>query len=112
VEVADLQAHAQYSGGYSESSPTVKLFWKVVAGLEAADRWARAALRWVLWPWCAVYVESSTACCVSAWAALWGRGLCWSAWVPSRSSSKGRAFCCRALPPLQGCAREVCYLQL
>ncbi len=38
IEVEDLQAHAQYSGGYSASSPAVKLFWKVVGGMSAAEK--------------------------------------------------------------------------
>ena len=29
MEVDDLQAHTEYSGGYTHSSPTVKLFWQV-----------------------------------------------------------------------------------
>ena len=29
VDVADMAAHAQYSGGYSKDHATVKLFWKV-----------------------------------------------------------------------------------
>ena len=29
LDVADMAAHAQYSGGYSKDHATVKLFWKV-----------------------------------------------------------------------------------
>lgn len=29
LDVADMRAHARYSGGYRPDSPTVKLFWKV-----------------------------------------------------------------------------------
>lgn len=29
LDVADMAAHAHYSGGYSKDHATVKLFWKV-----------------------------------------------------------------------------------
>lgn len=29
LDVADMRAHAKYSGGYAPDSPTVRLFWKV-----------------------------------------------------------------------------------
>ncbi len=29
LDVSDMQAHAEYSGGYSATSATVKMFWKV-----------------------------------------------------------------------------------
>ena len=29
LDIADMAAHAQYSGGYSKDHATVKLFWKV-----------------------------------------------------------------------------------
>lgn len=40
VDVADLQRHATYSGGYKPDSPAVKTFWKVAAGLTTAERQA------------------------------------------------------------------------
>lgn len=30
LDVQDMAAHAQYSGGYSKDDPTIKLFWKVL----------------------------------------------------------------------------------
>ena len=32
LDVADMAAHAQYSGGYSKDHATIKLFWKVGPG--------------------------------------------------------------------------------
>lgn len=29
MDISDMAAHAQYSGGYSKDHPTVKIFWKV-----------------------------------------------------------------------------------
>ncbi|XP_057818767.2 E3 ubiquitin-protein ligase UPL7 isoform X1 [Cryptomeria japonica] len=37
-DVDDLKSNTRYSGGYSESSRTVKLFWEVVKGLEPGER--------------------------------------------------------------------------
>ncbi|KAG6544429.1 hypothetical protein Mapa_014067 [Marchantia paleacea] len=39
-DVEDLRAHTRYTGGFTDSSRTVKLFWEVVAGLEAHERCA------------------------------------------------------------------------
>eukprot|EP00252_Welwitschia_mirabilis_P024162 TRINITY_DN7059_c0_g3_i3.p1 TRINITY_DN7059_c0_g3~~TRINITY_DN7059_c0_g3_i3.p1 ORF type:complete len:797 (+),score=144.37 TRINITY_DN7059_c0_g3_i3:224-2392(+) len=44
-DVDDLRANTQYTGGYSGSSQTVKLFWKVVREFEPAER--RALLKFV-----------------------------------------------------------------
>ncbi|KAH6798844.1 ubiquitin-protein ligase 7 [Perilla frutescens var. frutescens] len=38
IDVGDLRKHTQYTGGYSEGSRTVKLFWEVFAGFEPKDR--------------------------------------------------------------------------
>jgi len=38
LDVEDMRSHTKYSGGYSESSSTVKLFWKVVEGFSPGDR--------------------------------------------------------------------------
>lgn len=32
MDVEDLRRHVRYSGGYTEDSTTVKLFWKVCGG--------------------------------------------------------------------------------
>eukprot|EP01018_Ginkgo_biloba_P039591 Gb_22218 [translate_table: standard] len=37
-DVDDLRNNTRYTGGYSESSRTVKLFWEVVRGLEPGER--------------------------------------------------------------------------
>ncbi len=29
LDVTDMAAHAQYSGGYNKNQPTIKIFWKV-----------------------------------------------------------------------------------
>lgn len=29
LDVTDMAAHAQYSGGYNKNHPTIKIFWKV-----------------------------------------------------------------------------------
>ncbi|KAL3681995.1 hypothetical protein R1sor_000017 [Riccia sorocarpa] len=39
-DVEDLRAHTRYTGGFTESSRTVKLFWEVVTGFEAHERCA------------------------------------------------------------------------
>ena len=33
IDVADMRAHTQYSGGYTANSDTVRLFWKVAPQL-------------------------------------------------------------------------------
>ncbi|CAL8465528.1 g5064 [Coccomyxa elongata] len=38
LDVADMRAHARYSGGYRPDSPTVKLFWKVVEEMNRKER--------------------------------------------------------------------------
>ncbi|XP_042041687.1 E3 ubiquitin-protein ligase UPL7-like isoform X2 [Salvia splendens] len=38
IDVDDLKKHTQYTGGYSEGSRTIKLFWEVFAGLEPKER--------------------------------------------------------------------------
>lgn len=38
IDVGDLQKHTKYSGGYSKSSSTVGLFWKVLGSLNAEER--------------------------------------------------------------------------
>lgn len=35
LNVQDMAAHANYSGGYSKDDPTVKLFWKVISSIPA-----------------------------------------------------------------------------
>ena len=35
LDVDDMAAHTKYSGGYSESHATIKLFWKVKIGFAA-----------------------------------------------------------------------------
>ena len=44
-DVEDLRAHTRYSGGYSESSATVRSFWEVVQEMSNKDR--AALLRFV-----------------------------------------------------------------
>ncbi|KAK6126269.1 hypothetical protein DH2020_039974 [Rehmannia glutinosa] len=38
IDVDDLRKNTQYTGGYSEGSRTVKLFWEVFAGFEPRER--------------------------------------------------------------------------
>ncbi|XP_057785709.1 E3 ubiquitin-protein ligase UPL7 [Salvia miltiorrhiza] len=38
IDVDDLRKHTQYTGGYSEGSRTVKLFWEVFAAFEPKER--------------------------------------------------------------------------
>ncbi|KAL1566032.1 E3 ubiquitin-protein ligase upl7, variant 3 [Salvia divinorum] len=38
IDVDDLRKHTQYTGGYSEGSRTIKLFWEVFAGFEPKER--------------------------------------------------------------------------
>ncbi|KAL7092159.1 hypothetical protein ACP275_12G148300 [Erythranthe tilingii] len=38
IDVDDLRKNTQYTGGYSDGSRTVKLFWEVFAGLEPSER--------------------------------------------------------------------------
>ncbi|KAK9903317.1 hypothetical protein WJX75_002686 [Coccomyxa subellipsoidea] len=38
LDVADMRAHAKYSGGYAPDSPTVRLFWKVVEEMGMKER--------------------------------------------------------------------------
>ncbi|KAG8376644.1 hypothetical protein BUALT_Bualt09G0084900 [Buddleja alternifolia] len=38
IDVEDLRKNTQYTGGYSEGSRTVKLFWEVFAGFEPRER--------------------------------------------------------------------------
>ncbi|GJP39043.1 hypothetical protein CLOM_g23436 [Closterium sp. NIES-68] len=38
VDVEDLRAHTQYSGGYSDSDRTIQMFWQVVAGLSREEK--------------------------------------------------------------------------
>eukprot|EP00892_Ulva_mutabilis_P011877 jgi/Ulvmu1/9061/UM005_0154.1 len=38
ISVADMQAHCHYKGGYSRSSSTVRMFWRVVAGFTAEEQ--------------------------------------------------------------------------
>ncbi|CAA0829703.1 E3 ubiquitin-protein ligase UPL7 [Striga hermonthica] len=38
IDVDDLREHTQYTGGYSEGSRTVKLFWEVFARFEPRER--------------------------------------------------------------------------
>lgn len=45
VDVADMRRHCQYSGGYSASSRTVKMFWEAVERMTPDDR--SALLRFV-----------------------------------------------------------------
>ncbi|KAF6266493.1 hypothetical protein COO60DRAFT_1469979 [Scenedesmus sp. NREL 46B-D3] len=40
VDVEDMARYVKYSNGYSESSSTVKMFWRVVAELSAEERGA------------------------------------------------------------------------
>lgn len=37
-DVDDLRNHTKYTGGYTESSRTVKLFWEVIKGFKPTDR--------------------------------------------------------------------------
>ncbi|KAL2610792.1 hypothetical protein R1flu_022484 [Riccia fluitans] len=39
-DVDDLRAHTRYTGGFTDSSRTVRLFWEVVTGFEAHERCA------------------------------------------------------------------------
>lgn len=45
LNLADLEEFTVYSGGYSSSSPPVKLFWKVMAALTAKEH--QAVLKFV-----------------------------------------------------------------
>lgn len=45
LDVTDMAAHAQYSGGYNKNHPTIKIFWKVLAGL--SDKEQQAFMRFV-----------------------------------------------------------------
>ncbi|KAL0426474.1 UNVERIFIED_CONTAM: E3 ubiquitin-protein ligase UPL7 [Sesamum latifolium] len=38
IDVEDLRKNTQYTGGYSEGSRTIKLFWEVFAGFEPRER--------------------------------------------------------------------------
>ncbi|XP_021737799.1 E3 ubiquitin-protein ligase UPL7-like isoform X1 [Chenopodium quinoa] len=38
IDVDDLRKNTRYTGGYSEGSRTVKLFWEVLAGFESKER--------------------------------------------------------------------------
>ncbi|KAL3532022.1 hypothetical protein ACH5RR_005543 [Cinchona calisaya] len=38
VDIDDLRKNTKYTGGYTEGSKTVKLFWEVVAGFEPKER--------------------------------------------------------------------------
>ncbi|KAL3623366.1 E3 ubiquitin-protein ligase upl7 [Castilleja foliolosa] len=38
IDVDDLRKNTQYTGGYSEGSRTIKLFWEVFAGFEPRER--------------------------------------------------------------------------
>ncbi|XP_027070608.2 E3 ubiquitin-protein ligase UPL7 [Coffea arabica] len=38
IDIGDLRKNTRYTGGYTEGSRTVKLFWEVVAGFEAIER--------------------------------------------------------------------------
>ncbi|XP_057983844.1 E3 ubiquitin-protein ligase UPL7 isoform X2 [Malania oleifera] len=38
IDIDDLRNNTRYTGGYSEGSRTVKLFWEVVAGFEPKER--------------------------------------------------------------------------
>ncbi|XP_038686154.1 E3 ubiquitin-protein ligase UPL7 isoform X2 [Tripterygium wilfordii] len=38
IDVDDLRSNAQYSGGYSEGSRTIKLFWEIMNGFEPRER--------------------------------------------------------------------------
>ncbi|KAK4392122.1 E3 ubiquitin-protein ligase UPL7, partial [Sesamum angolense] len=38
IDVEDLRKNAQYTGGYSEGSRTIKIFWEVFAGFEPRER--------------------------------------------------------------------------
>lgn len=40
IEVDDLRKNTRYTGGYSEGSRTVKLFWEVMAAFEPKERCA------------------------------------------------------------------------
>lgn len=45
MDLADLKAHAVYSGGFTKDSRTVQMFWEVAAGLSQEER--RALLKFV-----------------------------------------------------------------
>jgi hypothetical protein len=110
VDVADLQAHAQYSGGYSDSSPTIRLFWKVVAGLGAADRSAArpATAGWLGGPACshlcaAWQAQRADWLCSEGWPALVAQAgprprSCAAASQGEQLGSPERAGCCGAGP--------------
>ncbi|XP_030453774.2 E3 ubiquitin-protein ligase UPL7-like [Syzygium oleosum] len=38
IDVDDLRSNTRYTGGYSEGSRTVKLFWEVMKGFEPKER--------------------------------------------------------------------------
>ncbi|KAK9153824.1 hypothetical protein Sjap_001304 [Stephania japonica] len=38
IDVVDLKSNTRYTGGYSEGSRTIKIFWEVVAGFEPKER--------------------------------------------------------------------------
>jgi hypothetical protein len=38
IDLADLRAHCQYGGGYTDDHPSVRLFWEVVETFGDADR--------------------------------------------------------------------------
>ncbi|KAK6943931.1 HECT domain [Dillenia turbinata] len=38
IDIDDLRRNTRYTGGYSESSRTVKLFWEVITGFEPKER--------------------------------------------------------------------------
>ena len=38
LDVEDLRAHTEYAGGYTSSSTTVKLFWKVLRSCSADEQ--------------------------------------------------------------------------
>ncbi|KNE71291.1 hypothetical protein AMAG_20330 [Allomyces macrogynus ATCC 38327] len=45
LDVADMRAHTQYTGGYADSHPVILDFWAVVEGMEPEDR--RRLLRFI-----------------------------------------------------------------
>ncbi|KAJ3352922.1 hypothetical protein GGF32_003257 [Allomyces javanicus] len=45
LDVADMRAHTQYTGGYADSHPVILDFWAVVEGMGAEDR--RRLLRFI-----------------------------------------------------------------
>lgn len=38
IDITDLRNHTRYTGGYTEGSRTVKLFWEVITGFEPKER--------------------------------------------------------------------------